>query len=396
VGNRNPRILLGVTVDMSLRLMDGFPEHLVRAGWEVHIVSSPGPELDLLAGVPGITPHALHMSRRPSPMKDLRSLAEWIRLLRTIRPDVMSVGTPKAGLLGGLAGRFTGIRHRIYVLRGLRLETSVGLQRAVLTIFEKLAIASAHEVVAVSRSLRDRVISMRLVDEKKVFVLGEGSSNGVEVSAFQRSNFTEAEYSELRGRLGIIEGIPVIGFVGRLTRDKGLLVLVEARKLLLCRGVEHQVLIVGGVDGSGPGLSSMRGNDLGHTVVTGYVPDPRIYYQLMDLLCLPTLREGFPNVVLEAASAGIPTVTTNATGAVDSVIDGETGVLVEKNDPQSLASGLERVLGDPEYRYRLGRKANARVRAEFDRQAVWRRYAQFYAARAHDPHTSKSSTRGFV
>ena len=119
-----PRIVLGVTVDLSLRLMAGFPQYLAERGWDVHVVSSPGARLDALAGVDGVTVHALTMAREPSPVSDLRSLIAWMRLLRRLRPDVVSVGTPKAGLLGGIAARLTRVPGRVYMLRGLRLETS--------------------------------------------------------------------------------------------------------------------------------------------------------------------------------------------------------------------------------------------------------------------------------
>lgn len=367
----NPSIVLGVTADTSLMLMRGFPEFLRDAGWDVHVVSSPGPLLDALGKVDGLHIHGLAMARKPAPFTDLRGLIAWVRVLRDTQPTVTLVGTPKAGLLGGLASALVRTPRRVYLLRGLRLETSTGVQRVVLTALERLAMRCATDVVAVSESLRQRAIELRLVAPDKIQVLGSGSSNGVDLAA--ADSVDPGRVAEVRKELGIRRGVPVIGFVGRLTKDKGIDVLIEAIRLLVERGVAHQLLLVGAVEDSQSGdlLATLR--DTGTPPLeTGHVTDPAPYYRLMTLLCLPTLREGFPNVVLEAAAAGIPTVTTDATGARDSVIDGVTGLISKAGDAGSLADCLVELLtATPAKRKKMGDMARARAEAEFARPLVW-------------------------
>lgn len=376
---RLPRILLGVTADLSLTLMKGFPEYLRDRGWDVHVVSAPGPALTALATVPGITIHSIDMARQPAPAQDARSLLAWVCLLRRVRPDLISVGTPKAGLLGGIAGFLTRVPHRVYLLRGLRLETSTGIERRILVGLERLSIGVAHDVVAVSNSLRDRVVELGLVKSSKVRVLGRGSSNGVDVTAFAASFLGPDERVQLTDSLGIDDSVPVIGFVGRLTADKGLSVLADARELLAGRGVDHQLLIVGGID---EGVTESLLNKITSTgreaIRTGHVSNPRPYYQVMDLLCLPTYREGFPNVVLESAAAGIPTVTTDATGAVDSVIAGKTGTIVPVGSAEKLADALEALVLDSALRKDMGAEALRHVKAHYDRTDVWERTHSYY------------------
>ena len=366
--DRPPVILLGVTVDLSLTLMTGFPEYLRDAGWDVHVATSPGDRLDLLSTVPGITAHALPMEREPSPAADLRSLGQWRSLIATTRPDVVTVGTPKAGLLGGIAAMLARVPVRVYVLRGLRLETTTGAQRLVLTALERLSCAVAHEVIAVSPSLRKRALDLRLVPARKIRVLGEGSSNGVDLSRFAPDAVSSEEVAALAAQLGLVPGVPVVGFVGRLSADKGLGMLARARQLLAARGVDHQLLIVGPVEGGDS--DELRGAGR-PPIEPGYVPDPARYYQLIDVLCLPTYREGFPNVVLEAAAAGVPTVTTDATGAVDSVVDGVTGFAIPVDDTERLADRLEELVSHPDVRQRMGAAARARVESAFRREIVW-------------------------
>lgn len=376
------KIVLGVTVDMSLMLMRGFPQHLADNGWEVHVVASPGPALEQLSGLSGITTHSIPMRRGPAPLADLRSLVAWVSLLRTIRPDVTSVGTPKAGLVGGLAAMLTRVPRRVYVLRGLRMETVTGVKCAILIAAERLAMLSAHRVLSVSPSLRDRAVELGLAKAAKLTVLGSGSSNGVDLGEFDRSGFSDAELRDLRGQLGIVDGVPVVGFVGRLTHDKGLDVLVQARKRLEDAGVDYQLLIVGGVDDAGSELTVRALRQSGRPAVeTGRVSNPAKYYAIMDFLCLPTLREGFPNVVLEAGAAGRPTITTNATGSVDSVVDGTTGLVVQSGDAEELANAIARLVSDTATRSRMGGAAKDYVRANFSRQVVWERQLAFYTAR---------------
>ena len=374
-----PRILLGVTADISLTLMRGFPEYLRDNGWEVHVVSAPGAALSALSAIPGITTHAISMARQPSPVRDLRSLVAWCRLLRRVRPSLISVGTPKAGLLGGLAGFLTRVPHRVYLLRGLRLETSTGVQRRVLSVLERASMTVAHDVIAVSHSLRQRAIDLKLVQESKIQVLGLGSSNGVDLLAFSRDAPGLPELARSSADLGISAGVPVIGFVGRLTADKGLSVLADAREILASRGIDHHLLVVGGIDeGASETLLNKIMTAGRDAIRTGHVSDPRPYYALMDILCLPTYREGFPNVVLEAAAAEIPTVTTDATGAIDSVIDGRTGTTVAVGSAIQLANALELLISDSSLRQVMGADALRHVTAHFNQPDVWLRTHTYY------------------
>ncbi|MEE6388553.1 glycosyltransferase family 4 protein [Microbacterium paraoxydans] len=361
------RILIGVTADVSVGLLAGLPQTLAAAGWDVHVVSSPGERLDALSAAPGVTVHPLPMAREIDLRRDVRGLREWMRLIRRIRPDVVFVGTPKAALLGITAARILGVRTRVYHLRGLRLETATGTMRRILTMMERLTIRLSTRTLAVSPSLRDRVLALGLARAPRVVVLGRGSSNGVDVERFTPDT-RAADVDSLDPQ------VPVIGFVGRLNHDKGLEVLADACRLLDEEGVVHQLLIVGGVDGAElTAFAQLRRAP----IVLGAVADTSGYYPLMRALCLPTLREGFPNVVLEASATAVAVVTTDATGAVDSVIPERTGLIVPAGDAAELAVALRRVLEAPDLAARLGAAGRDFVVENFGRAGVQSAVADF-------------------
>lgn len=367
-----PRLLYVVTHGMSaLHLLKGQLAWMREAGFEVAVAASPGPDLQAVAEREGVTVFPIPMRREIHPLADLRSLAALTRLVRRWRPRVVNAGTPKAGLLGMLAARLAGTPVRVYTLRGLRLETASGRTRALLALTERVASACAHSVVSVSESLRGAYCALGLAAEAKVVTLGAGSSNGVDVARFTARPPGQAR--RLRASLGLAEATPVVGFVGRFTRDKGIGELLEAFEIVSAEVPGARLLLVGDFEAGDPVPGPVARRLCAHPGVVrcGFVPDTADYYGAMDVLAFPSLREGFPNVPLEAAAAGLPVVAVRATGTVDAVVHGETGVLVDAGDTAALADALARYLRDPALRRRHGAAGRARVLECFAPERVW-------------------------
>jgi len=377
------RILFAVTVDYSINLLGGIPGALVDDGWDVHLVSNPGPELEHAAKQNRIVCHPIPMTRGPSIARDFLSFFRWLYLLISVRPEVISIGTPKASLLGLVAGWILRVPHRVYVLRGLRLETTNGLQRKVLSSMEKITSACATHVVAVSPSLRKVYLERNLTRPEKIVVLGYGSSKGVDAERFRPTAEKEKiGLQRLSQEIGLRSDAPVLGVIGRHGRDKGLEVLFKALSLLRQQGLAFQVLAIGDDESNGGFARTLQLADF-HLVSIPRVHDLERYLRLVDVLCLPTLREGLPNVVLEAQASGVPVVTTNATGAVDSVENGVTGIVVRKGHAEDLAEALTRVLSDPLYRSRLGSNARPWVMNHFLSSTVISNNVMFYQNLPH-------------
>jgi glycosyltransferase involved in cell wall biosynthesis len=373
-------VLHAVTDAMSTVLMRGQLAYLKMNGFAPALLSSPGKELTQIGAQEGYPVFDVAMKREISPLHDLRSLFEIWKLLRRVKPTICNSGTPKAGLLVGFAAWLTRVPCRVYTLRGLRLETAKGVKRVILTITEKIACFSAHRVICVSASLREQAIARGLVARSKTVLLGAGSGNGVDVSRFELTQERIAQATALRQDLRIRPDQPVIGFAGRFTRDKGLPELVTAFQSIRREFPEAVLLLVGDFEEGDPVPASTRNaieSEPGIRRVS-FTSKIELYYFIMNVFALPTHREGFPNTVLEAQATGLPVITTNATGAVDAIEDGITGLLTPVGDPGKLAEAVLSLLLEPTKTRLMGRLGRERVLREFQNENVWEALASLY------------------
>jgi glycosyltransferase involved in cell wall biosynthesis len=386
------RVMHVVTDSISTVLMRGQLAYLQANGFDLTLVSSPGDDLERTALREGCSAFSVPMKREISPASDLLSLCKMCRLLLRIKPLICNSGTPKAGLLTGIAGWLTRVPCRVYTLRGLRLETTKGAKKVILRIAEKVACLCAHRVICVSASLRERAITLGLVPWSKTVLLGAGSSNGVDPARFEPTPENAALATALRQNLGIQPDQPVIGFAGRFTRDKGLPELIEAFQEIRMKFPSASLLLVGNFEAGDcvpDGIKHVIESDPGihHVEFTSRI---ELYYLIMDVFVLPTHREGFPNTVLEAQAAEKPVVTTSATGAMDSIEDGITGLAVAVGDGKALAKAVIGLLTDRTLAAQLGQAGRCRVLREFSQERVWSALADEYMSLAKTVHQSKS------
>jgi glycosyltransferase involved in cell wall biosynthesis len=374
------KVLHAVTDSRSTILMRGQLAYLKENGFDTALLSSPGNELNQLSGEEGLAVFKVRMQREISPLRDLKSLFDIWRLIRRIKPVICNSGTPKAGLLVGMAAWFTRVPCRLYTLRGLRLETASGLKRFILTVTEKVACSCAHRVICVSPSLLEQAVAKGLVPKSKAALLGAGSSNGVDPIRFAPTPEKLELASQLRRKLSIPSDQLVIGFAGRFTKDKGVPELIAAFQRIRQDRPEAALLLVGDYETGDPVPQATRDaiNSEPGIYCVEFTRQMELYYLVMDIFVLPTYREGFPNTVLEAQAAGLPVVTTTATGAVDAIQDGVTGLLTPVGDSRKLAEAILALLADRKKMRLMGQAGRERILREFRNEVIWEALSSLY------------------
>lgn len=325
--------------------------------------------------------YGVEMPRRITPFQDIGSLGRLWRYLRGLQPQIVHAHTPKGGLLGMAAARFARVPVRIYHMHGLPLLTATGLKRRLLMATERWSCRLATEILCVSPSVRTAAINLQLCRSWKIKVLLHGSCNGVDASQkFDPERIDHEVRTSTRQRLRIPADALVVGFIGRLAKAKGLVELEAAWRLLREAHPNLHLMLVGPEEPGDPPPAAVltRFRSDRRVCVAGEDWNTPPLYRAMDVLVLPTHREGFPIVLLEAAAMALPIVATRVTGCQDAVQDGTTGTLVEPYDPDALAGGVHRYLRDPLLRQRHGGAARAWVLRDFNPEAMQRAMYEEY------------------
>jgi glycosyltransferase involved in cell wall biosynthesis len=356
--------------------MRGQINYVKSRGFTVMAAASPGSELDDVAKRDGIDVFPIPFQREPSPVKDMVSLALLARLFLQLKPHIVHSSTSKAGPLAVVAAWLARVPIRIYTLRGVMIDRRTGLMRIILKSLEWLACRCAVQVISVSPSVSEVMIAERLCRPEKIKVLAKGSSNGVDAEhRFNPALLDRTHAREVRDKLHITNGVPVIGFIGRLVSGKGIADLASAWLLIREQCKEAVLLIVGPEEKQAPVDSEtmvLFRNDP-RVRMPGFVKneDLPLYYDMIDVVVFPTESEGFPNVPLEAAAMEIPVVATKVTGCVDAVVEGSTGTLVEPGSISEMVEAVIRYLRDPALCVRHGQSARERVLRDFQPQFIW-------------------------
>lgn len=368
------RILHITTVPMSLTFLKGQVGYMKARGASVHALSSPGEDLDLFGRSEDVPVHPVPMTRRITPLRDLGAFLRIWREIRRVRPTIVHAHTPKGGLLGMMTSCIAGTRIRIYQMRGLPFVTATGFRRALLKLSEWLSCRMAHVVLCNSHSMRRVAIEEGICTADKIKVLGKGSGNGVDAAErFNPARLSPTAREETRAEFGIPAEATVIGFVGRIVKEKGIGELEEAWRSLRDDYPDAHLLIVGPFETQDPlpahAIVRLQRDSRVHMPGMEWNTPP--LYSAMDIVVLPTYREGFPNVPLEAAAMGLPVVATDIPGCTDAVEHGKSGLLVPLRNSRALGGAIRAYVEDPELRTRHGRAGRARVMEGFRQEEIW-------------------------
>jgi glycosyltransferase involved in cell wall biosynthesis len=350
----------------------GQNDYMRARGFQLHAISSGGKDLAALAERDPVSTHAIPLRRAISPIADLIALYKLILLLRDLHPEILHVSTPKAALLGSIAGWLCRIPVRIFLIRGLVSSGRAGFSGWLHLQLERLCARLTTQQICVSRSLLNYANEKGIIKADHGFVAACGMSNGVDPQWLGEGDAPlPRQLADFKKTNDI-----VIGFSGRLTRDKGIEELAQAWSVLREEFPAVKLLICGSYETGDPvdPHAVQRLQQDPRVMITGWLDKSALYsyYQQMDIFAFPSYREGFPNGPMEAAALALPVITTSAVGCVDAIVNNVTGRIVPPADAKALEQVLRDYIVSPQLRNEHGQNGRQRVLDNFRPELIWR------------------------
>jgi glycosyltransferase involved in cell wall biosynthesis len=368
-----PRLLRITTVPMSLKfLLKGQLGYMQSNGFEVLALSADGPEIKAVTEE-GVKHQIVKLTRKITPLTDLWSVFQIMRVIRKFNPQVVHTHTPKAGLIGMIAAWLCRVPVRLHTVAGLPLMEVTGLKHTILSITEKITYACATRVYPNSKALASYIEQHLYSSSSKFEVIGEGSSNGIDTTFFSITDNVRAAAQRLKDEHGLSNEL-TFSFVGRIVKDKGINELLRAFDKL-SKEVPCKLILVGPFEDDLDPISDesraiLKSNS--QIVCTGYVNDVRPALLASDVFVFPSYREGFPNVVMQACCMERACIVTNINGCNEIIHHGVTGLIVEPKNEQQLYDGMKSLADNPSRRKEFGVLSRKFVAENFDQQYLWK------------------------
>ncbi len=359
-------------------------EALSSSGMRVTVITSRDEMSDKLASNKNFTYVPVNIERAISPSKDFFSLIALYRVFKKLKFDIVHSTTPKAGLLSAIAGYFAKTPVRLHTFTGQPWVTTTGIKRSVLIFCDKIIARLNTHCYADSSSQRDFLISSGIVSADKISVIGAGSLAGIDLKRFDPCRYGVDELRVLRDDLNIPEAGKILLFVGRITPDKGIGELLSAFSDIVKDNRNVFLVLVGPFESVGENVVNQIDEALVRDNIrtVGFSSEPEKYMALADLLCLPSYREGFGTVVIEAAAMGTPAIGSDIYGLSDAIVNGKTGILVPVRDSESLKEGILCALNDLNLLSTMGVAAQDRAIRDFgsktSSELLMKEYKRFF------------------
>lgn len=351
-----------------------------QRGYKEHIICSPSDEIKEYSISHGFKYAEIPIVRKISIKEDLKAIKKIREFIKFYKIDIVNGHTPKGALLGMIAAWLEKVPKRIYFRHGHVFETAKGLKRKILILIDKITARLATKIINVSPSVAEASLREKLNSPKKQIILYKGTCNGISTRKFNRKNIDIPRLNSLQKALQL-ENSFVIGYTGRLVKDKGIIELVDAFKILQKDYSNLKLLLVGMLEERDAlpteTVEFIKTNP--NIIYIGYVSYEMIeyYYALMDIFVLLSYREGFPTSVLEASAMNLPIITTKATGCIDSIIESRTGLFVS-HDKKEVALAIEYFIKNEDQKKIFGDEGRKFVEKNFASEIIWNELDNVY------------------
>jgi len=370
---QKPKLIRVSTIPLSLNILLKGQLKFLSTHFTVIGLSSNGYELKEVEEREGITTFAVDMQRNISPLKDMVSLFKLYFLFRKEKPNVIHSITPKAGLLSMIAGKAAGVPVRIHTFTGLVFPSKTGFIQKILIKTDQILCWAATHIYPEGQGVKNDLINFKIT-KKPLKIIANGNVNGIDVTHFDASHFTEIEKDKLKKQWSILPDDFVFVFVGRLVRDKGINELIAAFQQLSANHHKVKLLLVGNyeqdLDPLLPETLQIIENDE-NVIAVGFQQDVRPFFAVSNALVFPSYREGFPNVVLQAGAMGLPSIVTDINGSNEIIEQDINGLIVPSKDAKAIEKAMEIYLTDVNFYNFTKSSARSIIAEKFDQQIVW-------------------------
>ncbi|MDB9821183.1 glycosyltransferase family 4 protein [Flavobacteriaceae bacterium] len=375
------------TVPISLEKLLENQARFFKTHYAVTLVSAEKEQLAQLAKEQGVAYFPLEMTRKITPLQDLRCLIQLIRFLREEKPHIVHSHTPKAGIIGMLAAFIARVPVRMHTVAGLPLMEAKGIKKRILYAVERLTYRCATYVYPNSKGLMDFIQKKHLAEKTPLQIIGKGSSNGIDTGHFNADSISDQELIKCQKKWTIAQDDFVFLFIGRLVGDKGINELVAAFEQLSNKLPKAKLLLVGPQEPILDPLakSTIKAIDQNPSIIsTGYQQDVRPFLKMAQVFVFPSYREGFPNVVLQAGAMGVPCIVSDINGCNEIIENEVNGLVVPPKQIQPLVEKMQALYEDAEKRTIFIERTQSLITANFERAQYWKLLLAEYQLREKD------------
>lgn len=361
------------TVPISLNVLLKGQLNFLNKKFKTIAVSSPGKDLEIVKEREGVMVKTVSMERSISPVKDLVSLIKMYILFVKEKPQIVHSITPKAGLISMIAAYLARVPIRMHTFTGLIFPSKEGVLRRILIFMDRVLCFCATNIYPEGEGVKNDLVKSKIT-KKELKVLANGNVNGIDLEHFNANKITSTEIHNLKKQLEIGEGDFVFVFVGRLVKDKGVNELVESFNKQSLLHTNVKLVLVGSMEIE---LDPLKKETLEiikrnqRIISVGYQNDIRPYLTISNVLVLPSYREGFPNVVIQAGAMGLPSIVTDINGANEIIINRENGLIVQKKEVEVLFEAMQKLYSDNELYCKLKENTRVLIESRYDQKVVW-------------------------
>lgn len=377
---QKPKLFRVSTIPMSLNLLLKGQLEFLNQDFEVTAISGAGKDLEIVKNREGVKVFAIEMQRQISLFKDLKSLFLLYRYFKKEKPHIVHSITPKAGLLTMLAGKMAGVPVRMHTFTGLIFPNKEGVMKRVLIRMDQLLCWAATHVYPEGNGVKNDLLKYKIT-QKPLRVIANGNVNGIDVEEYNPQLFSEVDKKILRQKLKISPEDFVFVFVGRLVIDKGIRELVKAFDNLSKNHKNIKLILVGPKENANNPkkremFQTIYNNE--NIITVGFQEDVRPYFAISDVLVLPSYREGFPNVVLQAGAMGLPCIVSDISGCNEIISQEVNGRLVPCKNTVQLQEAMQTMIEKPHQVLDLQKNARKIVVESFDKELIWKEVEKEY------------------